>query len=153
MAPLRVARSLGPCQPASCAKPSGAAEVSWQPAKLFPPNMNGSIRDHGANTPPRHFQRLAPGNPKRPKALNTQRRNTGAKSALNGSCSQSNAGRERKSQFPQTLGPFLLKLYTDSFRVGKAAWLRILCLLGGSCWKRVEMPERMCRLHLDKLGN
>lgn len=136
-----------------CAKPSGAAEVNWQQAKLFPHNMNGSIRDHGANTPPRHFQWLAPGDPKRPKALNTQKRNTGAKLVLNGSCFQSNAGREKKCQFPQTLGPFLLKQYTDSFRVGKAAWLRTLCLLGRPGWKRVEISERTCRLHLDRLGN
>lgn len=114
-----------------CAKSLGAAKVRWQKAKLLPHNMNGSIRDHGANTPPRHFQQLAPGSPKRPSALPIQGRNTGAKSALNGSCSQSSAGRRRKSQFPQTLGPFLLKLHTNSFRAGRATWLRILGQLEG----------------------
>lgn len=52
-----------------------------------------------------------------------QGRGSGGESTLNASCSE-NAGREKKTQFPQTQGLFLLRLHRNSLGVGgAAAWL------------------------------
>lgn len=61
--------------------------------------------------------------------LNMLGRVAGGKSALNGNRSWRNAGRERKSQFPQTQGPFFS--HTNSFQGEESSLaLKTLCLLG-----------------------
>lgn len=63
--------------PTNICVPSGAAKATRQQAKLFPHGMNGRTGGRGANTPPRHFQQLAPGSPKRPRAVNMLGRGAG----------------------------------------------------------------------------
>ena len=74
-------------------------------------------------------------------------RGAGNKSVFNGSCSRSNAGRERKSQFPDTCA-FILRLHTNSFRGEESSLaLETLCLLGEPASMGVEEAES----HLAKL--
>lgn len=85
--------------------------------------------------------------------LNMLGRGAGSRSALNGSCSQSNAGRERKSQFPQTQGPFFS--HTNSFQGEESSLaLETLCLLGGgrSGRKEEEATLRKAMGTADHLG-
>lgn len=80
-------------------------------------------------------------------------RGAGGKSTLNGSCSWSNAGRERKSQFPQTQGPFFS--HTNSFQGEENSLaLETLCLLGGGRGgqKEAEATLRKALGTADHLG-
>lgn len=115
--------------------------------------MNGGAGGHGANIPPRHFQQLAPGSPRRPRALNMPERGAGSKLVRDGCCSQSNAGRERKNQFPQTQRPFFSGCTQILSKGRRMAWLWSLyaCLEGLA--QRVEVAERKHGLHSEKPGN